>query len=85
MNGNRENESNGMNFVILWISVNIEGMSGEKGIKSGERFLTGNRVIYLFYIVYVIKNDRSLSHPIDVANKFLKKLSNGQYLFYHIN
>lgn len=48
-------------------------MSGEKGIKSGERFLTGNRVIYLFYIVYVIKNDRSLSHPIDITNKFLKK------------
>lgn len=85
MNGNRENESNGMNFVILWISVNIEGMSGEKGKKSGERFLTGNRVIYLFYIVYILKNDRLLSHPIDIANKFLKTLSNVQYLYYHIN
>ncbi len=60
-------------------------MSGEKGKKSGERFLTGNRVIYLFYIVYVIKNDRSLSHPIIIANKFLKTLSNVQYLYYHIN
>ena len=60
-------------------------MSGEKGKKSGERFLTGNRVIYLFYIVYILKNDRLLSHPIDIANKFLKTLSNVQYLYYHIN